>query len=49
LGIKDYRQGNPRKVEATLSPEQINEIFPGVINSGIDYTEQAKVILAELK
>jgi hypothetical protein len=47
--IKEYRQQNPRKVEATLSQEQMKALFPGAINSGIDYTEQAKVILAELK
>lgn len=47
--IKAYRKETPRKNEGNLNQEQIKAIFPGAIYSGIDYTEQAKVILAEVE
>lgn len=47
--IREYRQKKPRKPETTISQEQLKKLFPGAIESGIDYTERAKTILAELQ
>ncbi len=45
--VKDYRQIYPRKKESELAIE-LKTIFPGELDSGIDYTSQAEQILSRL-
>lgn len=45
--IKDYRRIYPRKIEANLAKD-LKTIYPGELNSGIDYTAQARQILSRL-